>query len=150
MEPGTIRNFVEVDDRLATAGQPTELQLRSLKEHGFEVVVNLGLLDPRYCLPDEAGTAASSGLIYHHIPIDFRNPTDDDFERFVQVMRAVRDKKTLVHCAMNYRVSCFVALFGERELGWSRERADVHVKKLWQPDEVWSAFLQRMRQKTGA
>jgi hypothetical protein len=52
-----------------------------------------------------------------------------------------------VHCAMNFRVSCFVALLGESELGWTREQADAHVRRLWKPDEVWSAFLKDMRRQ---
>jgi hypothetical protein len=38
-------------------------------------------------------------------------------------MDASRDKKVFVHCAANYRVSSFVALYGEARLGWSRSRA---------------------------
>jgi uncharacterized protein (TIGR01244 family) len=140
-----IRNFVAVDDDLATAGQPTEAQLAALGQRGFEVVVNLGLLDPRYCLPDEAGTVAALGMAYHHIPVDFRDPRPEDFERFEKVMHAARGRKVFVHCAMNYRVSCFTALYGETSLGWSRERADAHVRRLWQPDEAWSAFMDRVR-----
>lgn len=44
-----IYNFVPVSDELATAGQPTEDQLLEVAREGFGVVVNLGLLDPRYC-----------------------------------------------------------------------------------------------------
>ena len=46
---------------------------------------------------------------------------------------------------MNYRVSCFTALYAEAELGWSRERADTHIARVWEPDDIWSAFLQRVR-----
>ena len=57
-----IKNFVAVSDRLGTAGQPSEEQLREVADAGFEVVVNLGLLDPRYCLADEADSVAALGL----------------------------------------------------------------------------------------
>jgi len=42
-----IKNFIEVSGQLGTAGQPSEAQLREVADAGFEVVVNLGLLDPR-------------------------------------------------------------------------------------------------------
>jgi protein tyrosine phosphatase (PTP) superfamily phosphohydrolase (DUF442 family) len=67
-----IKGFVSISHELATAGQPTEGQLRDVAEAGFDVVVNLGLLDPRYCLADEAGTARELGVSYAHIPIDFK------------------------------------------------------------------------------
>ena len=145
MDVGTIKNFVVVSDELATAGQPSESELAALQARGFTAVVNLGLLDPKYCLPDEAGTAAGLGLEYHHIPVDFQAPALADFERFVEVMRGLSGKKAFVHCAMNFRVSCFVALYGEAELGWSRERADAHIRRLWEPNDVWQAFLGRVR-----
>ena len=82
MDLHAIRNLVQISDTFATAGQPTETQLRGLKELGFDVVVNLGLLDPRYCLPDEAASVAAMGLVYHHIPVDFQTPLRSDFDRF--------------------------------------------------------------------
>jgi len=83
-----IKNFIAVSDRLGTAGQPSEAQLRDVADAGFEVVVNLGLLDPRYCLADEAGSVASLGLAYHHIPVDFNAPQPDDLRRFFDAMDA--------------------------------------------------------------
>ena len=140
-----IKNFVAVNAMLATAGQPTESELADVAAEGFELVVNLGLLDPRYCLPDEAGSVAKLGLDYRHIPVDFKAPTEDDFRRFEATLLEARGRRVFAHCAANYRVSCFVALFGEAELGWSREQADAHVRRLWEPDDVWRAFMTRLR-----
>jgi protein tyrosine phosphatase (PTP) superfamily phosphohydrolase (DUF442 family) len=142
-----IRNFVSVSDTLATAGQPTELQLQELKAAGFDAVINLGLLDPRYCLPDEAASVAALGMVYHHIPVIFHEPKADDFAAFRSAVQSLRDRKLFVHCAMNFRVSCFVALLGEAELGWTRAQANAHVQRLWEPDQVWSAFLTDMRRQ---
>ena len=61
------------------------------------------------------------------------------------VMQQERGRRMFVHCAANLRVSCFVALFGETDLGWSREQADTHVTRLWKPNEVWAGFLTRSR-----
>jgi protein tyrosine phosphatase (PTP) superfamily phosphohydrolase (DUF442 family) len=144
-----IRNFVWVSDTLATAGQPTEEQLREIAENGFEVVVNLGILDPRYCLPDEEGSVKGFGLAYHHIPVEFKGPRLEDFVRFEGVMEAVAGQRTFVHCAANYRVSCFIALYGERHFGWSPERALVHVHGVWRPDETWQAFMVAVESELG-
>ncbi len=145
-----IVNFVAIDPKLATAGQPTEAQLSSLRDGGFRVVVNLGLMDPRYCLADEAGSVAALGMTYHPVPVDFQQPTLADYERFCEVMAGCEGQRTLVHCAMNYRVSCFVALLHEQRRGWSREQADAHIARLWQPNAAWSAFVQSVRQTWGA
>ena len=147
-----IKNFVVVSDRLGTAGQPSEAQLRDVAAAGFDVVVNLGLLDPRYCLADEAGTVASLGLAYHHIPVDFNAPQADDLRRFFDVMDGARDQKVFVHCAANYRVSSFVALYGEARFGWSPDQGDAHIRRIWEPNETWLRFIAdaRRRETAGA
>jgi protein tyrosine phosphatase (PTP) superfamily phosphohydrolase (DUF442 family) len=37
-----IRNFEALDERLGTAGQPTEAQLSDIAADGYAAVVNLG------------------------------------------------------------------------------------------------------------
>ena len=147
MPLGDIKNFVPVSEHLGTAGQPSEAQLRDVAAAGFAVVVNLGLLDPRYCLADEAGTVASLGLAYHHIPVDFNAPQADDLRRFLEVMDASGGKKVFVHCAANYRVSSFVALYGEARLGWSASQGEAHIRRIWEPNETWVRFMAEARQR---
>jgi protein tyrosine phosphatase (PTP) superfamily phosphohydrolase (DUF442 family) len=142
---GAIKNFLAVDDQLATAGQPTEQELALIRADGFEVVVNLGLSDARYALPDEAQAARKLGLEYHHLPVEFEAPSLDDFRRFTGLMLGARGRKVFVHCAANCRVACFTALFGESELGWSREEADRHVRRAWEPNQTWLAFMTLVR-----
>jgi protein tyrosine phosphatase (PTP) superfamily phosphohydrolase (DUF442 family) len=142
-----IKNFIRVDDRLATAGQPTADQLHEVAAAGFQLVVNLGLLDPRYCLPDEAALVRELGMDYEHLPVHFDAPRIEDFERFVSVMDAQRERTLFVHCAANYRVSAFVALYGELRWQWSREHADAHVARVWAPDEAWRSFIAAVRER---
>jgi len=106
---------------------------------------NLGLLDPRYCLADEAGLVRSLGMGYRHIPVDFQAPKQDDFRLFLEFMDGSKGKRVFVHCAANYRASCFVALYGQARLGWSRDQAEAHVKRVWEPNETWTAFLDACR-----
>jgi len=143
----TIANFLPIDGRIATAGQPSETELREAAEAGYTAVVNLGLLDPRYCLPDEAGFVASLGLRYHHIPVQFDSPTVDDFRAFVVAMQECTNDRVLVHCAANYRVSSFMALYGEMNMGWDRQRSDAHARTLWPLNEIWADFLERCRRE---
>lgn len=140
-----IRNFLAVNSRIATGGQPTEAELGEVAGAGYRAVVNLGLLDPKYCLPDEAASAASLGLDYRHIPVRFDAPTAADFSAFVAAMDELSDTRVFVHCAANYRVSCFVALYGEMRLGWTPDQADAHIRRVWTPNEIWSSFLNAIR-----
>lgn len=140
-----IKNFIQVHEMLGTAGQPTESQFREIAAAKYQVVINLGLLDPKYCLPDEAGLVSGLGMEYHHIPVVFDRPKVSDFDRFVEVMESARGRKTLVHCALNWRVSAFVGLWGERSLGWSRAISDAHMRTFWKPDAVWTDLAAQCR-----
>jgi uncharacterized protein (TIGR01244 family) len=142
-----IKNFVVVNDDLATAGQPTADQMREVAEEGFEVVINLAVADSTPHLHGEAALVESLGLTYEHIPVVFKAPTGDDLARFFRVMEESRGKKVFVHCAANYRVSCFVSLYGQARLGWSLEQAQAHIRRLWEPDAVWSRFLETARRE---
>jgi protein tyrosine phosphatase (PTP) superfamily phosphohydrolase (DUF442 family) len=139
------KNFVPIADNLVTAGQPTEDQLRDAAASGFELVVNLGLLDPRYALADEAGLVNALGMRYVHIPVDFKTPRADDFENFAAVMDANRETRTLVHCAANYRVSAFISLYGQKRWGWTDAQAEAHMRKVWEPDAVWRELITALR-----
>jgi protein tyrosine phosphatase (PTP) superfamily phosphohydrolase (DUF442 family) len=145
MSLGEIQNFVQVGDMIATGGQPSESQLKDVAAAGYQVVINLGLLDPKYCLRDEAGLVADLGMEYHHIPVVFTDPKPHDFVRFRDVMASHGTQKIFVHCALNWRVSAFVALYGERRLGWPRPRADAHMRIFWEPNEVWTDFVHDCR-----
>jgi protein tyrosine phosphatase (PTP) superfamily phosphohydrolase (DUF442 family) len=124
-------NFRPVDDTLATAGLPTEEQLRSVAEHGFEVVINLAVdNNPPYSLPAEAEIVRSLGLEYVHIPVKFSDPTEQDLLLFCDVMDANFGRNKFVHCAANKRVSVFVGLYRVIRLGWDVEPAFDLVRSL--------------------
>ena len=132
-----------IDESLCTSGQPTVAQLQELAAAGFKTVINLALHDdPRYSLPDEAGTVTSLGMGYVHIPVQFSAPTRRDLAKFFAAMKAHEGQKVWVHCAANIRVSVFLGLYRVIEQRWEREVAFAQLSELWQPDEVWSAFIE--------
>ncbi len=141
----TIPNLRQPTPDLATGGQPDEVQLAALATAGYEVVINLGLDDPAYALTDERGTVEGLGMAYRHIPVDFEGPTRADFEAFSQCLREHAGRQVFVHCRLNWRVSVFVALYGQRQLGWNQTRADAFIASVWDPDPVWQAFIRRIR-----
>jgi protein tyrosine phosphatase (PTP) superfamily phosphohydrolase (DUF442 family) len=84
-DPETIYNWRRLDDWITTSGQPTEAQLADLHALGVRHIVNLGLHTHEKALPDEAGSVSRLGMTYIHIPVNFQNPTDQDFEKFCSV-----------------------------------------------------------------
>jgi uncharacterized protein (TIGR01244 family) len=140
-----IRNFREIDSTLLTAGQPSEAQLADAARQGVRVIINLALHDdPRYSLADEAGCVRDLGMAYVHIPVQFKAPTEQDLVAFFAAMDAHKGEKALVHCAANYRVTAFVGLYRAIREGRAPEDAFAPMRSVWEPDEVWKAFIAEM------
>jgi protein tyrosine phosphatase (PTP) superfamily phosphohydrolase (DUF442 family) len=121
--------------------------LRAIAAAGYQAIINLGLADPKYCLPDEATCAATLGMEYRHIPVHFDAPTIEDVWEFVDTMDELSRDRVFVHCASNYRVSCFIALYGQLRLGWTSDKADRCVREVWTPNHTWSAFVGAVRRR---
>lgn len=138
-----IYNYRRLAPDLATAGQPLEEELAAVARTGFEVVVNLALLDAEYSLPDEPGLVRALGMAFEHVPVIWERPTTDDLRRFFDIMRRHRGRRLFVHCAANMRVSVFLALYRILELGWARGEAMAPVHEIWQPNAVWRAFIEQ-------
>ncbi|MEZ4502154.1 MAG: protein tyrosine phosphatase family protein [Dehalococcoidia bacterium] len=145
-----IRNFRRFDDRLVTGGQPTEEQLRDLAAAGFEAVVNIATINPRYSLPDEPGLVESLGMAYHHIPVEWESPQVSDFEAFEHVMAGLEGRRMLIHCAANYRVTAFTSLWARRNLRWTPEQAAAFRAAVWDVSEypAWAAFVASIEAST--
>ena len=137
-----IRNFLRIDDRLATSGMPQPDDFAALRQAGFDVVINLALSTSDNALPNEGELVSAQGMTYVHIPVKFDAPQPADFERFTRVMDAALGQKVFVHCAANMRVSAFVFLHRLRH-GAERSSAESDLKKIWQPDGVWREFMNR-------
>jgi uncharacterized protein (TIGR01244 family) len=143
--PSAIYNYRAVDDAIGTSGQPTVAQLSGIAQAGFRTVINLALHDdPRYSLPDEAGTVRSLGMNYVHIPVQFATPAEEDLRAFFAAMDAHGGEKVWIHCAANMRVSAFLGLYRVLRQGWPQGKAFELMRGLWEPNEVWSAFIAKM------
>lgn len=136
-----IRNFRRIDALLATAGQPTEEQLQAVAASGFRSIINLALPTSTGALPDERASVTALGMEYVNIPVDFGSPTATDFTRFASELAARPGQTVFIHCAANWRVSAFMALYRVKKLGWDRGTAFADLHQVWKPDEVWSRFL---------
>jgi uncharacterized protein (TIGR01244 family) len=137
----SIFNFIPIDDRVATAGQPTEEQLAAIQQAGYDVVINLAPDAGENSLPDERSTVSALGMRYVHIPVDFKNPTQDDFDQFCVAMRDAEDSKVFVHCAANMRVSAFMYRYRVEVQGESPQLARQSLDLVWSPPGVWKRFI---------
>ena len=136
-----IRNFLRIDDRLATSGMPQPDDFAALRQAGFDIVINLALPTSDNALPHEGELVSAQGMTYVHIPVKFDAPQPADFSRFTRVLDACAGQRVFVHCAANFRVSSFMAVYGEMRLGWDRERADRHARTFWELNRTWQQYV---------
>jgi uncharacterized protein (TIGR01244 family) len=135
-----IYNFLHIDELLATSGLPKPDDFAVMRQAGFDVVINLAMPTSDNAMPNEGELVSAQGMTYVHIPVNFDTPQPADFERFTKMMDVCAGQKVFVHCAANMRVSAFIFLHRLRN-GADRATAENDLKKIWQPDGVWSEFV---------
>jgi len=139
-----IFNYYKVPDLFETSGQPNNKQLISIANGGYEAVINLApntTIEGR--IINEEAILKSNNITYIHIPVDFNNPLDEDFNKFVAALEENKHKKIWVHCAANMRVSAFVFKYRRDVLGLSQKNIERDLKAIWIPNKAWSFFLER-------
>ena len=136
-------NYRRIDDRVTTSGSVPLEVLGGLAAAGYEAVINLMPDDSDWAVPGEADSVAGQGLAYVYLPVDFTAPSAADLDAFVAAMDDNEGKVVHVHCAANYRVSAFYALYAQRKGIWTAEQASAHIEDVWGTDDypVWRAFI---------
>jgi len=87
-------------------------------------------------------------MTYIHIPVDFQNPTEQDFLQFCGVMEQLQDVPVHVHCIANARVSAFFYRFRRDVLGMDEARARAEMEAVWRPKGIWVEFVKRRGEKS--
>lgn len=145
MNVDQVFNFRAIDEAVSTSGLLSEEQLSGLRTSGYEAVINLLPHNSQYAIKNEEDIVIAQGVDYLYIPVDFAAPTEQDYSEFVKAMKSCQGKKVLIHCAANYRVSAFYAIYAYEYLGWPASQAREHIESIWRPEEnpPWDQFISR-------
>lgn len=138
-----IYNYLLINETVSTSGQPTEDQFKIIKDSGYHLVINLAPHNAENSLDNQSTILKELGLNYKHIPVDFKQPTDQDFQEFVLSMKQSSIEKTWVHCAANMRVSAFIFKYRCEILKEDMSVARLDLEKIWLPIGVWKTFITR-------
>ena len=135
-----VRAFLKLGE-IGTSGMPKAEHFGEIAKAGFTTVINLALPTSDDALANEGDLVTRAGMTYVHIPVLFDAPKRSDYERFEKVMKAVAGEPVFVHCAANMRVSAFMFLYRLRNGLAQRADAEVDLRKIWEPDDVWREFM---------
>ncbi len=80
---------------------------------------------------------------YIHIPVNFVNPSERNFSRFIAAMKASENKQTWLHCAANMRASAFLFRYRRDVLKENQRLAQKDLERIWQPLGVWKTFINK-------
>ncbi len=84
----------------------------------------------------------NKGICYFQIPVEWEHPEIDQLRIFFNLLDSFKGKKVWVHCALNMRVSAFIYLYRKHRMNEDEASASYSMKHIWQPNEVWQAFIQ--------
>jgi len=142
-------NVVPISARLVPSGQPTAEALSKLAARGFGAVIYLAPPSVPDAVPGEGDIVRRQGLEFVNIPIDFRDPTEADFEAFVAAMKRLGDRKVLVHCQVNMRASVMTFLYRVIVGGEKPDLAYESVANVWSPRGPWRRLIVSQLKKAG-
>ena len=136
-------NFKEANELASCSGTLKYISLQSLADEGYAAVINLLPDDAEYAVKDEKKKIENLGIHYKYIPVDWNNPKQSDFETFEVALNGFNGKKVHIHCAANYRVSAFYAIYAFKNQGWSETVLREFIGSIWQLAEypVWNKFV---------
>ncbi len=146
---GDIVNYRQYSGTLSSSGQPTRAQLEAVADGGFERVVFLAFSDHDESLASEDRLVKGLGMEYAQIPVDWDAPRSSDFYMFAGLMQREPEKKTLVHCQVNFRASTFSFLYRVLYQDVPIDVAKDDLNSVWIPNGTWRKFIFDVLEENG-
>ena len=140
-----ILNYIQINEQISTAGQPTKEQFKIVSKEGFDVVINLAMHN-KGALKKEDKVVSKNGMLYFHLPITWKNPELDRLELFIKLLEMLEkeNKKVFIHCIMNYRASVFIHVY--KRCIWREEGAFI-APEGYTPNKVWKGILMSYKKR---
>jgi protein tyrosine phosphatase (PTP) superfamily phosphohydrolase (DUF442 family) len=142
-------NLVSWRTGLTSSAQPSAEWLGQVKENKYDLVVNLAPPQSHGSLMNEGGIVGSKGVPYVNIPVNFSNPTAEDFRLFTEVLKANRERNVFVHCQVNMRGTAFTFLYRVIHEGAGARETLAKLQSVWNPDPVWKRFIEETMKANG-
>lgn len=146
---GDPANLVQWRPGLTSSAQPDAAYLKRAKALGYDIVINLAPPEYKEAVEAEGAILAAQGVAYLNIPVNFGNPTAEDFRLFADVMKSVDRKNVLVHCQVNLRGSSFAFLYRVIHEGAPVDDTRGKLNSVWAPNPTWKKFIESVLAANG-
>lgn len=128
-DPGSIRNFVRVNEQFCTGGQPRMEHLEKLKAEGVKAIINLRR-PTEHRAEEEEAKAKELGLRYFNIPVAFGDPKEEQVDEFLKITDDPANRPAFIHCTAAIRVGAFWMIRRVLRDGWKIEDAEAEAQKI--------------------
>ena len=138
-----LKNYQVNSANMVSSGEPTKQHFESLKAMGVAHVIDLIPGDRS----DQVQLMKVLNLNYYNIPVEWKNPTVDNFNDYALMMKkfSLNDGKILTHCRLNWRGAVFTYLYRVIHLNEKEEIAKADLLAIWEPNDVWQAFIDKVK-----
>lgn len=121
-----MENRIKVSDKITTAGQPSEEEIKKLSQEGFKSVVNLRTSregDQPLSTEKEGNLVRELGMKYLNIPISLQEGIKpeqvDQFRKEMELLPS----PVFVHCSKGKRAGAFTLMYMAIKEGMTGEEA---------------------------
>lgn len=134
---GPTMNHHVINPRLSTGGHFVDDGLVTLKQQGLQVVIDLRDKPPA----GQKEKLAQLGIEWINVPVVWKNPQNQDFEKFSAAMSKYKNEKVLVQCQANYRASAMTYLYRVKTENVASATAAEDLHAVWEPDGQWREYM---------
>lgn len=121
-----MEDRIKINDRVTSASQPSEEEIKKLPQQGFKSVVNLrasGEEDQPLSPKEEGDLVHKLGMKYLHIPVSTKEGIKpelvDRFRKEIELLPA----PVFVHCSKGKRSGAFTMMYSALKEGITGEQA---------------------------
>jgi len=135
-----VPHLLCIDERVATAGQPTDAAFAKLAANGYRAVLNLRTGSEGVDLKHEQEAVEKTGMRYVSIPIASSAPKPEQVDEFIKALKDKDNQPILIHCGSANRVGAFFMIYRVIEQGWAEEKALEEATKVGLTSPVLKKF----------
>ncbi|MFK8137886.1 MAG: sulfur transferase domain-containing protein [Bdellovibrionales bacterium] len=120
---GNLKEVRSYHDHVYISAQPNAEAIKSFKDSGGEIVINLRNKKERGFLKDEKSIVESNGMKYFNLPVNGKDMSKTQFNKIEDIIASNPKQKVLLHCSSGNRAASWFAYHAWKKHKDSPEKA---------------------------